>query len=366
MWLLHAQTFELRSFASAHVAPRYAILSHCWDDDEVTFVDIQELTRAQSKRGWLKVSNACSVALLQHNCQWIWIDTCCIDKSSSNELSEAINSMFDWYKWAHICLAYLGDLVDLDPSTQLLSFGRSRWFTRGWTLQELIAPNPKMVFYTATWVQIGTRSMLGDVIVRVTGINRSILWTQYDPGTLNLSIATRMSWAVGRQTTRPEDRAYSLMGLFGIKMPVIYGEGEEAAFLRLQLEIIRRSDDHTIFAWGLNDPYRTRLDRFDRPQVELKDVQSVGDIAGTSLLAPSLDAFRGSGDFDPISIGLLAQVLNLPRLREPHFYDTNMGIRIQLPIRELHQRAPATPPVLYVAALPCHIGAEKQDSYSNR
>ena len=163
-------------------------------------------------------------------------DLCCIDKTSSAELSEAINSMYRWYQESGVCYAYL---ADVPPN----AFSKSRWFTRGWTLQELIAPST-VIFLDQKWQEIGTKSSLQRVISEITGIPTDILLG----GDLeDASIAQRMSWASKRETTRVEDAAYCLMGIFSIHMPMLYGEGERA-FIRLQEEIMRVSDDHSLFA----------------------------------------------------------------------------------------------------------------------
>ncbi len=171
-----------------------------------------------------------------------WIDTCCIDKSSSAELSEAINSMFRWYGDAEVCYAFLSD-VDADENPNLLpsSFRNSRWFTRGWTLQELIAPGV-VYFYGAGWEQIGSRDTLLDLIVSITKIHASY-FTSGD--VTQFSAAQKMAWASNRNTTRVEDAAYSLLGLFDINMPLLYGEGSRA-FARLQEEILRQSEDDSL------------------------------------------------------------------------------------------------------------------------
>ncbi|EIW56347.1 uncharacterized protein TRAVEDRAFT_86320, partial [Trametes versicolor FP-101664 SS1] len=193
-----------------------------------------------------KIKGACEVAR-KAGYRLLWNDTCCIDKSSSAELSEAINSMYEWYRLADICYVYLSDVPDTDvPSCSSSSFGMSRWHTRGWTLQELIAPR-RAVFLTQTWRFIGTKLGLASILEDVTGIDFDVLTGR---ATLDsIAIARRMSWAAKRRTTRVEDQAYSLMGIFGVHMPTIYGEGHNA-FLRLQEEVMRTIPDQSIFAWG--------------------------------------------------------------------------------------------------------------------
>ena len=191
-----------------------------------------------------KIRGCCELAE-KHGYRWAWIDTCCIDKTSSAELSEAINSMFDWYRQAAVCYVYLHDVTshELGPTSE---FYRSRWFTRGWTLQELIAPT-SLIFFTKQWSILGTRTDLADDVAKITGVDTDILLHHSELGTV--SISQKMSWAAHRETTRLEDRAYSLLGIFGVNMPTIYGEGR-AAFYRLQEEIMKVSSDQTIFAWG--------------------------------------------------------------------------------------------------------------------
>lgn len=223
------------------------------------------------KSGLRKIRGACAVAR-EDGLDWIWIDTNCIDKASSAELTEAINSMYNWYRGAAVCYAYLADVPDPGclgwgkrkreeangkkgekggESDFLRYFRRSRWFRRGWTLQELIAPR-RLVFFAASWGQIGDRSRLAAEIAAATGIEAAILLR--GPGDAELravSVAKKMSWAARRATTRVENLAYCLLGLFDVNMPLLYGEGAKA-FVRLQQEIIRTTNDHTVFCWSRN------------------------------------------------------------------------------------------------------------------
>ncbi|KAJ4157456.1 hypothetical protein NW754_009099 [Fusarium falciforme] len=236
MRLLNTQTIVVESFDDDKI-PSYAILSHTWEAEEVTFQDM-ELGRATSKKGWAKVKDSCSMAR-KNGFDYVWLDTCCIDKTSSAELSEAINSMYHWYQEATVCYAFLADVSDL------AGLPKSKWFTRGWTLQELIAPS-SMIFLSQTWEELGTKATLDQVISERTRIPKAILSGDQDLEAA--SVAQRMSWAADRRTTRREDLAYCLMGIFSINMPLLYGEGERA-FIRLQEEIMRVSDDHSLFAW---------------------------------------------------------------------------------------------------------------------
>ncbi|THU81266.1 HET-domain-containing protein, partial [Dendrothele bispora CBS 962.96] len=229
MYLLHTTNLTLKSFYAE--IPKYAILSHTWNKEEATFQDIQDRGKDGWKEpaGWKKVEGACAQAR-KHRWDWIWIDSYCIDKSSSAELSENINSMYQLYEGAGVCYVYLSD----DPRDARSDFRYSKWFTRGWTLQELIAPSASVVFLDRSWKEIGTRYSLRDVISAITSVPIGLL---EDGDLAKYSIAQKMSWAAFRKTTRPEDRAYSLMGLFDICMPPIYGEGGAKAFMRLQQDI---------------------------------------------------------------------------------------------------------------------------------
>ncbi|EGO54756.1 hypothetical protein NEUTE1DRAFT_26171, partial [Neurospora tetrasperma FGSC 2508] len=197
------------------------------------------------KAGYKKIQDTCKMAHSRGQ-QWAWVDTCCIDKSSSAELTESINSMYRWYQNAYECYAYL---VDFAPgSLPQYELEKCRWFTRGFTLQELIAPRT-VIFFDRDWNVIGgkrDKGILG-TIVRTTGISDTILSGSWPVG--DFAIAERMLWASSRETTRPEDKAYCLLGIFEVNMPLIYGEGDNA-FRRLQEEIIKRSNDLSIFAWG--------------------------------------------------------------------------------------------------------------------
>lgn len=171
MRLLNTTTIQLEEFVE-ETAPEYAILSHTWEEEEVSFRDIQT-PEALTKKGYRKIQNCCRVAAAD-GYKYCWIDTCCIDKSSSAELSEAINSMFRWYQKAHICYAYLPDVFK-DPVEQVkISLEKSRWFTRGWTLQELIAP-AFVQFFDKSWKDIGTKATLHEQITQITGIPKDIL-----------------------------------------------------------------------------------------------------------------------------------------------------------------------------------------------
>ncbi|KAI1169964.1 heterokaryon incompatibility protein-domain-containing protein [Nemania sp. FL0916] len=249
MRLLNTRSLRIEEFTAAN-APEYAILSHTWGKAEATFADwSRRLTRLRKSTtaGFAKILSTCKQAR-QDGLSYVWIDTVCIDKSSSAELSEAINSMFSWYEKANVCYVYLDDVSSqpLGRSDEIDLLKKSRWFTRGWTLQELIAPD-HVLFFSNDWVMLGTKKALSSSISEKTGIDRLCL--SKEKRLHEYSIAQRMSWAANRQTTREEDIAYSLLGMFNINMPLLYGEGKNA-FRRLQEEITKASDDHSIFTFN--------------------------------------------------------------------------------------------------------------------
>ncbi|KAI6038893.1 heterokaryon incompatibility protein-domain-containing protein [Pisolithus marmoratus] len=209
----------------------YAILSHRWGV-EVTYKEMIGLMKMEeSKRdevrkryGYQKIIKSCELAK-KDGYKWLWIDTCCIDKRSSAELSETINSMYRWYQNAQICYTYLNDVdkpafpIKQDGEKFAKSNGWPEWYMRGWTLQELIAPK-RVEFFNKEWVHIGNKQRFAPTIEGITGIPCDVL-----KGGLvgkRLSVADIMLWAARRVTTRIEDRAYSLMGLFGVNMPMLY------------------------------------------------------------------------------------------------------------------------------------------------
>lgn len=296
MRLLNSRTLKLEEFLSEKVPP-YIILSHTWGSEEVSFQEMQHPNEEiRNKLGYTKVQRCCDVAA-DDGFDHVWIDTCCIDKTSSSELSEAINSMFKWYQEAEVCYAFLSDVpTDLDNTTLDIALRKSRWFTRGWTLQELIAP-AHVMFFDDNWKELGTRSSLRDAISATTSIQVNVLLGY---NIKKFSIAQRMSWASRRTTTRSEDTAYCLMGLFEVNMPLLYGEGGNA-FIRLQEEIIRRSDDHSIFAWQ--------------------------DRTLSRMLATSPNSFQNSAD--------IVQAGSLPA--EPVTL-TNKGLYFKLPLRRIPEK----------------------------
>jgi hypothetical protein len=225
--------------------PRYAILSHTWgaDIEEVTFKDLTDGT-GKSKAGYDKI-RFCGEQAKRDGLQFFWVDTCCIDKSSSAELTEAINSMFRWYHEGAKCYVYLSDISkdDCDENDVLprptweSAFWKSLWFTRGWTLQELLAPS-SVEFFCSKGKRLGDKRSLERQIHEITGV--AIRALQGTPVS-EFSVKERMSWMTTRQTKREEDKAYSLLGIFNVHMPLIYGEGIRSASSRLQEEIDKRT-----------------------------------------------------------------------------------------------------------------------------
>jgi hypothetical protein len=269
MWLLHTETGVLEEFVESNTPP-YAILSHTWMNEEITFVGMQNWDdKIRSKAGFKKIRKFCTLAR-SHGFLYGWADTCCIDKRSSAELSEAINSMYRYYYNAAECVVYLEDVpakIEWSMEGQLSAIKSSRWFTRCWTLQELLASKTRY-FFAGDWSLIEAPIDLNGVVAEVTGIDQHVLEDRNMLPTF--PIAQRMRWASQRNATRNEDIAYSLMGLFDVQMPIIYGEGATKAFRRLQTEIMQNSFDQTIFAWRseaassgflANSPYHFRNTR---------------------------------------------------------------------------------------------------------
>ncbi|KAH9822827.1 het domain protein [Teratosphaeria destructans] len=343
MWLLRTDgSYKLEHFHKPPLADLldslsgrekydgYAVLSHTWGDEEISFSEIHNIEAAKTKRGFKKVELTCRQANadgLEH----AWIDTCCIDKTSSAELSEAINSMFDWYKRSAVCYVYLSDfslsgrklaswgkyiadsaelheetwakdnpvlethhirkVYDMDvmesrseyfrldadlevegnsgssslnesPSVKDLvsRLGESRWFYRCWTLQELIAPN-HVAFFDESWTFFGERSMLANVFAAFMVVPRAVLVRSASSLRRALdtfNIAAKFSWAYNRHSTRVEDAAYSLLGLFDVNMPLLYGEGSKA-LVRLQEAIMRSNCDDSILLWREVIPHEPLL-----------------------------------------------------------------------------------------------------------
>ena len=314
MRLLNTSTYELHD--CGEVAPEYAILSHRWQPPEISFQTLNpaELKDSGRKTPQLeKIRNACAKARERKPpLQWLWIDTCCIDKKNAVEETQSINSMFTWYYRATVCYAYLFD-VDESASPQQ-TFPKSVWFTRGWTLQELLAPR-NMEFYGSNWKLMGTRQSLADVLQSVTRIGQKYLTGQTSFKTA--SVATRMSWMAGRTTSVVEDIAYSMLGILNLNMAVQYGEGAKA-FIRLQRTLMESSTDESLFAWTI-------------PKGGLECYRSLGQTPQWSpktwgLLAPSPDCFRESSDL------IVLDDKVVPRLAGGYGM-TQQGVQFHMPVK---------------------------------
>ncbi|KAI1416230.1 HET-domain-containing protein [Hypoxylon sp. FL1857] len=296
MRLLSTDCRHIKQFISDNEIEPYAILSHTWGEEEVTYEDWVNLSRwrVRRKKGFRKIEYCCKQAA-KDGLKWVWVDTCCIDKKSSAELTESLNSMFRWYEEAAVCYAYLADVPN-DLKNLNANLAKSRWFTRGWTLQELLAPS-EVVFYSDDWHQIGTKPKLSASLSKITGIQETYL----KGADIQLaSVSQRMSWAARRQTSRVEDIAYCLLGIFDVNMSLIYGEGLKA-FQRLQEEIMRAyPEDHTLFAWGTVVSAFSRLVKNNAQLLghePLDNKAADDDETWFGLLARSPKDFANSGQF---------------------------------------------------------------------
>ncbi|KAI6026958.1 heterokaryon incompatibility protein-domain-containing protein [Pisolithus marmoratus] len=324
----------------------YAVLSHRWTV-EVNYKEMVKLHKMENRdeirqrNGYQKILQS-SERANNDGFKWLWVDTCCVDKRSSSELSEALNSMFRWYKNAKRCYAYLRDVNDsLFPSDRddvmfLKSNGWPEWFSRGWTLQELIAPGD-LQFFNKNWIPIGDKQSLASELEEITRVPIPVLrdgLSLYRP-----SAAQVMSRAADRKTSRIEDRAYSLMGLFGVSMPMLYGEGKKA-FQRLQLEVIRMSNDQTLFAWDPEEKMaQTSGILADDPSAfrHCHDIVEVEPEEFPSMLSSLWDVYA-------------EKVLTTREGQAVHtFTVTNAGIQIWLPVVRYY----GCPSVFEVALL-CH------------
>lgn len=351
MRLLNTTTLELEEFYGSRI-PHYAILSHVWSNNEVSYEAYREGS-LQSSYGYTKIQKLCQLSRdglrgWFFPLQYVWIDTACIDKRSSAELSEAINKMYGYYERAEVCLVFLPDVdpvrvtsgssdnSDITGVRQVDDFApfledqfvRSKWFDRGWTLQELLAPE-KLMFFNTSFEALGGRIIcdsresvqmatfkvirgiphsirngptINALVMKATGISEDVL--SYGIRLAKPCIAKRMSWAAHRNTTREEDIAYSLLGIFDVNMPLLYGEGSVKAFARLQMKILSRSSDESIFAWKLADSSQ----------------------AWSGLLAPSPKAFVGCQNMSEIAYDTASETREL----RSSYVRTKEGIELSL------------------------------------
>ncbi|KAF3801424.1 Vegetative incompatibility protein HET-E-1 [Colletotrichum gloeosporioides] len=287
MLLLNTTTLHLEDFPDPS-AVKYAILSHTWGKDEVSYKDLKDFPRAKRQAGFAKIVRTCELALVKHKLHYAWVDTCCINKASSAELSEAINSMFSWYRHATVCFVWLEDLAPVQQAAELSllpenpsyptsgydgklydisEMGSCKWFKRGWTLQELIAPR-RVEFYDASWEFRFKKRERTTELSLITGIDEEVLKKRRS--LKDVLVGVKMSWAADRRTSRLEDLAYCLLGIFGINMPMLYGEGHNA-FKRLQEHIVSQHRDESLFAWqSCNPPDQDYRGVFARSPEEFK------------------------------------------------------------------------------------------------
>ncbi|KAI0699876.1 heterokaryon incompatibility protein-domain-containing protein [Cerioporus squamosus] len=363
MRLLDTSTGHFVSFDDPRDV-RYAILSHVWAKErqpnyipEQTYQDILAIKAAEppgaeilTKLSW-KIQKACEVAR-EHGFGFIWVDSCCINKTSSAELSEAINSMFQWYSWAKVCYAFLYDVDDKENHEAVGShFRRSRWFKRGWTLQELIAPQ-EVLFLSKEWTLIGTKHSLSVAIWHASGIDPLVL--KHERPLASVCVAERMSWAAPRETSKVEDAAYSLIGIFDVNMTPKYGEGTYS-FVRLQRTILKRDPDQSLFTWGNCIPLH-QLSLARLPSLQRSDLMSEPE---PYLLAPHPSNFRDvprsrdSSHITSITRDQLAQRLGR-KVRNAEYIPTSDGIRTTFPIVRYRLDSGGE---LFLALLSCKDGA---------
>ena len=340
----------------------YAILSHVWTRPgeprypEQTYQDVRQIQRqhagadsvvpffSEKVRGFCERARADRFTLA-------WADTCCVNKTDDEEMSEAINSMFSWYRDASVCNAILSD-VDYHGNDNLGyedAFRRSRWFTGGWTLQELLAPKTTL-FFSSQWYPLGSNLTLAPRIADITGIPRDILVHVKPLNEVNAS--GRISWAARRQTTRTEDEAYSLIGLLGVKMSISYGEGR-AAFFRLQEVAAKQLHDSSIFVWGPVLPYQT---------LTLKTTVSISPPTSSiptpsqpRLLAETPKDFLHSTHISRLSPEVFPRRLGGAVQGFQPFTQTAFGFCARLPFLPLASHGSHA----YIAILPCRDSDER-------
>ena len=335
----------------------YAILSHRWTQEEVNYVEMTGLAKMEEgernkirqRKGYHKISKGCELAG-EDGYAWLWVDTCCIDKRSSAELSEAINSMYRWYQNSAVCYAHLHDVdgsFPTNPSEYWQFNGWPEWFSRGWTLQEMIAPD-HLRFYNKNWKHIGDKKMLAHTLAGITGVPARVLADGLASN--RPCVAQIMSWAANRTTSRVEDRAYSLLGLLDVNMPMLYGEGKKS-FHRLQLEIIRMSNDQSIFAWSFSGEMgRTGCILADSPDF-------FRDCSQMELMKP--DEFVQNLRFwltetiEYFEPGILQQLHSVDKDLFGVYPVTNRGIHIWLPLSICIE----SPTSVFTAWLPCRSGS---------
>ncbi|KAH6868040.1 heterokaryon incompatibility protein-domain-containing protein [Alternaria rosae] len=332
MRLINVITQKLEDF-TGRPPPKYAILSHTWGTEEITFSEMQSQPDTR-KAGLEKILLSCNQARIDGH-DYIWCDTCCIDKSSSAELSESINSMFRWYQEAEICYAFLEDVQDVKD------LACAKWFTRGWTLQELIAPK-SFVFFNSAWQYVGTREKLADEIAETTKIHKSFLSGSVS-NIHEAGFAKRVAWAANRTTTRDEDIAYCLMGLLDVNMPLLYGEGGVKAFRRLQEEYLKVHPDQSFLAWLL--PPGNGGPRVSDGELLASHPKDFGQCNGISLASDDATPFTLNNKGLQIRLPLF-QNRSTDAIRSPEYFailacysDAQPEYRIRISLRAVERSA---------------------------
>ncbi|KAK3654194.1 hypothetical protein LTR56_004249 [Elasticomyces elasticus] len=323
MRLLRVDTleFEERDEPVSQALAEYAVLSHTWNyGHEVLFENMALGTKDVAALGYNKILSTCKQAA-KDGLKYVWCDTCCLDKRSSSELQETINSMYRFYALSAICYVYLED-VEAGPDWEE-QLRNCRWLTRAWCLQELIAPL-KVMLYDKDWILLSSLQDAAKLVSSITGLDVRLLQHKREPGTY--SVAQRMSWAANRHASRLEDVAYSLLGIFDVNLTMLYGEGPKA-FRRLQEEIMRVSTDHSIFAW-------------DRPR-------NGDDREPRGVLPASPADFSHCGRIGRLS-GLLPGAFQL----------TSRGLKIPLPLANDHEASETV-----LALLDCYRSGPTERPY---
>lgn len=332
---------HLESFEPSSTPEKYAILSHTWETSqqgriarEVLYEDFQHgahLRNDSNEMGWRKIEGACKQAkAFDKDIEYVWVDGCCINKKDAAELTEAINSMFQWYAQSTVCIAYLSDMEDdvLSPE--------AKWFSRGWTLQELVA-SPEVRFYNKNWDRMGSKSSLSNMLAEFTSINVEVLEAKDEKSIARalhtIPVCQKMSWASKRLTTKVEDKAYCLLGLFDIHIPLLYGEGK-AAFRRLQEAIIDKYNDLSILAWmakyTVPDAHTSKNVMYSNP-----NNGEVGPMPGFG----HSDCYHGILACDPREFEHAGSISScFPKgqshIYNPEFSNTNKGVKITTFLRK--------------------------------
>jgi len=302
--LINTQTLKLEE--NYHTIPPYAILSHQWLlDEEVSFREYLKLRdETRRKAGYRKILQACKQAR-RDDLDYIWIDTCCIDKDNHKEVAWNVKSMYAYYENSEVCYAYLVDVSRPRHAGGTPRWKKSRWFKRGWTLQELVAPR-RVVFFNSQWISFGDKQTLKVDIHHLTGIPSSVL--EGSKLVWEVDIWDRMSWCAGRKTTKPADLAYCLLGLLGVNMEPDYTESVTDAFQRLQSALIETYPETFKTFEDAHDIYRTLIHQSVRTRLGIDELETSDLDVPAGEICPICDSFS----LKPASTSLVAPSLHLP------------------------------------------------------